>query len=700
MGDNTINSSATTVNRVQPPVQTTPAQQAQPAAAPAQAPAPQQASDQASVAQAGSSATSVSLVDGPQQAAPVEGPAKGPFEYNDRAVSLFNQFAASGKVYSGRVPTLDARAASTFSTELLTKISLAKGGNPEAVASQLEHADPIKTLQQVVGARVDGRFGPETLYKTVQLVQSEIQQADTPEKLAQMKQVLTAFGGKVRGLDDMLAAQTLRVGQTLISGAGTLEQLQQVEQRLQPLAQGNSTLAGMISTKRTAITAETERAAAAERARAEAERAAAAQRDAEAARHAQEAAEQATKQTKLQERQNAIDAAMTPVKDSSKDDDTARHLVSKGYNKDATTSQKVTLINSMLDGFTGDDDEKAIIQILKDDIGSGKINETLTALKKDRVNQLFDDIDGAENDQLLGTLFTASNISADHLKTFTAHMVSAGYDSKLVDLAKGKRGQLSDVAAPIVLNNLLKCSPSGKDEAVRALRQRIGMEGLLMGKVDMSRLYGHMGKDKEKAQFVVDILKGADALQAKINACPADKADERKTLTEARDYALNQAKAAIANADDDQTVEFMKLMVGPSDKTHSLRSFANLPEPLLNQLHKNLDSFWNNTWKTDEEKQYRQLIEDALAVKRRQAFGSDGDASAVPGSNANGYAPAATATAAPAAPAAPPATAAPAAPPATAAPAAQAAPPAAAPAADAVPGAAASAARPRSPNND
>jgi hypothetical protein len=723
MGEMNVTSSAPTeVRPVQAPAPTTPVPQQTPA--PEQAPVPTAPTDQATVAQQGSSTASVSLVDAPSTQPPVEGPANGPFEYNDRAVTLFNQFAASGRVHAGRIPVLDKASAELFSKDLLTKISLANGASPADVEAQLSKADPIKTLQQVIGARTDGRFGPETLYKTVQLVQTLIQHSDTPEKLANAKAVISAFGGKVRGLDDMLAAQTLRVGQSMISGTCSLDELKAVETKLQPVLKDNPTLQSMVDTKRgqltaeaAARTAEAERAAAAAKAQQEAEAAAKAKAEADAAKAAQDAAQKQTEQTRIKERQGAIDVAMQPVKDSSKDDDVARNLVSKGYNKDATTSQKVTLIKSMIDGFTGDDDEKAIIRILTDDIAAGKINETLGALGKKGIGDLFDDIDGAENDQLLGALYTAPNISKEHLNTFTSHMVSEGYESKLVELAKGKRGTLSDTAAPIVLNNLLKTSPAGKDEAVRALKTRIGMEGLLMGKVDMSRLYGHMGKDKDKATFVVDILKTADSLQGKIDhfARPAtpDPAVQAKfdadfkALTDARNYALTQAKAAIANADDDQTVEFMKQMIGSSDKPHSLKSFASLPEPLLNQLYKNLDSFWNNTWKTGEEKQFRQIIEDALAVKRRAAFGSDGDASAVPGAGAydkpapQPAAPTATATATPAPEApkpadpAPVATATPAAPPA-----APVAPPAAPPAEAPAPGAAAAKAAPKSPNND
>lgn len=709
MGDMNVTSSAPTTP-VQAPVPTPPPAQSTPT--PVTAPAPQAPADKASVAQQGSSAASVSLV---ETAPAVEGPANGPFEYNDRAVTMFNQFAASGKVHSGRIPVLDHASAEMFSKDLLAKIAVAKGASPAEVEAMLSSADPVRTLQQVVGARTDGRFGPETLYKTVQLVQSQIQAATTPETLASAKTVISAFGGKVRGLDDMLAAQTLRVGQSLISSATSVDALDQVEKQLQPVLQDNPTLKSMVDTKRSALVAEADRAAAAAKAQQEAEAAAKAKAEAEAANKAKEEADKQAAATHIKDRQDAVDAAMTPVKDTNKDDDVARHLVSKGYNKDATTSQKVTLINSMLDGFTGDDDEKAIIAILKDDIAAGKINETLSALGKKRVGQLFDDIDGKENDQLLTTLYTANNISKDHLNTFTAHMVAEGYESKLVDLGKGKRGTLSDTAAPIVLNHLLKTSPSGKDEAVRGLKTRIGMEGLISGKVDMSRLYGYMGKDKDKAAFVVDILKTADGFQDKINkfarpatpdpAVQAKYDADYKALCDGRDYALAQAKAAIANADDDQTVEFMKQMIGPSDKPHSLKSFASLPEPLLNQLHKNLDSFWNNTWKTSEEKQYRQIIEDALAVKRRAAFGNDGDASAVPGSGAtNPTAPTAAPTTAPADTATPPAgTPAPEAPkaveptPVTAAPPSA---PAAPPADPVAPGAAAAAAAPKSPNND
>lgn len=683
---------------------------AAPAADPKVAAASSAPTDQAAVAKTGAAATSVSLGE-PAAAATteaVQGPAVGPFEYSDKAMSLFNEFAASGKIHSGRIPVLDKGQADSFARSLLSQLARSGGGDPSKVDAELSKADAVKTLQSIVGARTDGRFGPETLYKTLQLVQTLVQNSTSVEKLLKAQPLIASFGGKVRGLDDMLAAQTLRVGEQMINGATTLDQLKQTEAQLAPLTANNPTLSNMIASKRSGLEASAAAAAAQAQAAAEAERAnqataaAAAAKTAQTAAEAgQKAAEAKTEATRVGERQGAINVALKDTKGTSKGDDVSRTLVAEHYNVDATDKQRATMIREMLDGFTGDDDEKAIIQILKDDIASGRINETLAALGPKDCNWMFDDIDGSENDALLKVIFTAPNISKGHLTRFADH-IRGEDDSKLVDLANGKRGQLSETAAHVVLGQLLKSSPSGKDEGVRKLTKQIGMEGMIAAKVDLSRVYGSMGKDKQKAEFVVDILKGADAIQGKINAARSGggSAEDIASLIKQREFALAQTKSALANADDDQTVEFMKLMIGDAKAPHSLKSFAQLPDPILSQLHKNLDSFWNNTWKTDTEKTYRGIISDAQAVKRREAFGNDGDSSAAPGSVAAGGD-----SATPAATPAPKAEAVAATTTGTPAPTVNPAPsnpPAAVakPAAETVPGAAAATASKKSPNND
>ncbi|MBC7545172.1 MAG: hypothetical protein H7338_20790 [Candidatus Sericytochromatia bacterium] len=669
MGHTTINPAATPIPQGAPaaPPSTKPATTA--TAEAVVTPASSAPKDQAAIAKQGSSAATVSLTGSPASAEAVQGPAAVPysdFVYTDKALPLFNEFASTGKVHTGRIPVLDGPTANAFSHSLLAQLDKNAGGDPATFDTRFAKTDSVKNLQKVIGAHVDGRFGPETLYKAVQQTQTRIQGASSVGDLLKAQPSVNTFGGKVRGLDDMLAAKTLQVGEQLINGATSFDQLKQVETQLAPVS--NDTLCNMISSKRSGLEAAATATAATALAALEGARAKTAEASANAAKLAQTAAEDGQKAAKAEtaanhivDRQKAIDVALKPTAGTSKGDDMSRTLVAEHYNIEGTDKQRATMIKEMLSGFTGDDDEKAIIQILKDDIGSNRINETLAALGKDSCNQLFDDLDGDENDLLLKTLFTAPNVSSGHLTRLADHIRTEGYESKFVELAKGKRGELSDTGAAVVLNQLLKSSPAGKDEGVRKLRDRLGMQGMIANKVDLGRVYGSMGNDKQKATFVVDILKGADDIQSKSTGwqfrvasagpggVPTGKLnDQVKELTGQRDYALNQAKSALSHADDDQTVEFMKVMVGDSKAPHSLKSFAQLPEPLLGQAFKNLDGFWNNTWKTDEEKAYRQIVEDAQAVKRRQAFGNDGDSSSAPGAAASGgggVKPAASATA-------------------------------------------------------
>lgn len=614
----------TAITTSTPVQETAPSKATQPLTAPQPAPAetqPEAAAvaaapvrDESSVQARGSSATTVSFADA--SPAPVQGPANGSFSYNDRTVALFNQFMGTSAAHRGRVPYITGAEANRFASAVLTALATSAGADASQVQRDLQGTNPVAYLQTMLAQRypdmkVDHKFGPQTLFYTVQVAQDMIGKADSVGSLQAAKALVQTFGGKVPQLEAMLAAKTLQFGLQQINGASNLSALQAVEEKLQPILAGNPDLTKAIADKRGTLQ-EAER---------QAEAARKAQNEAQAARDAETAAKQATaeaEKAKVNERRAAIDAAITPVAGSSKSDNVARHLVDKGYHDVATAGQRATLIKEMLDGATGTADEKAILQVLNHDIGQGRINETLEALGNKDIKRLYNAIDGKENDQLMTTMFGAENtsISKAHQKTFASHVANRNA-GKLVDIAMGKRGPISDQAAGVLLNEILKADVGGKDKAIQKLVGQLGVSGLVKEGVDLSKLFGHMGNHKQKAEFVVNVLRYAD----------------EAPTAELRSQALNEARQALKEANDNQTVEFMKLMVGPANQPRGLHSFAKLPEGLLNQLHHNLDNFWKNTWKTDEEKQYREIISDALAVRRRAAFGSD-DGNHVPGTGA------------------------------------------------------------------
>lgn len=86
------------------------------------------------------------------------------------------------------------------------------------------------------------------------------------------------------------------------------------------------------------------------------------------------------------------------------DDDATRDLThNPEWNElEVTPEQSAILIIHLLDGFTGDDDENAGLDILRKDIGQGILDDTLLALnKRGRFGQLLDDYDGSEYRDLL-----------------------------------------------------------------------------------------------------------------------------------------------------------------------------------------------------------------------------------------------------------------------------------------------------------
>ncbi len=86
------------------------------------------------------------------------------------------------------------------------------------------------------------------------------------------------------------------------------------------------------------------------------------------------------------------------------DDDNVRDLThDTAWNEiEINEKQSATLLIHLLDGFTGDDDEDAGLEILRKDIGEGILDPTLLELnQRGRFGQLLDDYDGSQYHELL-----------------------------------------------------------------------------------------------------------------------------------------------------------------------------------------------------------------------------------------------------------------------------------------------------------
>jgi hypothetical protein len=96
------------------------------------------------------------------------------------------------------------------------------------------------------------------------------------------------------------------------------------------------------------------------------------------------------------------------------EDDKARNLVSHSSHEDLqqmSDGQLVQMINAMLDGPTGDDDEAAILKILE----SSDCDRRANLVKRVGLDRLLSDIDGTEWDQLVILLVKCGIIGFDRM---------------------------------------------------------------------------------------------------------------------------------------------------------------------------------------------------------------------------------------------------------------------------------------------
>lgn len=84
------------------------------------------------------------------------------------------------------------------------------------------------------------------------------------------------------------------------------------------------------------------------------------------------------------------------IEDDQDSDNKARAVVSKGLFKGTGLDIRILLIREMLSGFTGDDDEQAILEILKD----ATAKERKTVAERIGLEELYDNFHGSELDEL------------------------------------------------------------------------------------------------------------------------------------------------------------------------------------------------------------------------------------------------------------------------------------------------------------
>lgn len=150
------------------------------------------------------------------------------------------------------------------------------------------------------------------------------------------------------------------------------------------------------------------------------------------------------------------------------DDDYVRDTITDAHLKLATAAQKAGMIVNLLDGATGDEDEAKILMILRYDP-----NGTLAALKAGgNLDWLFDDMDGAEYDQLMA--IDASEIKARRIQKLLSRnvvdwVVSASECRQVIAILKGapkkERALLIGriISADLLMNFLKNVDPADRD---------------------------------------------------------------------------------------------------------------------------------------------------------------------------------------------------------------------------------------------
>jgi hypothetical protein len=164
------------------------------------------------------------------------------------------------------------------------------------------------------------------------------------------------------------------------------------------------------------------------------------------------------------------------------DDDVARGIIAEGLHASNTIAAQMELLDAMLAGATGNEDEAAILILLQDTA----FTASLTSAK---VDEIYANLDWGEADQLLMLLLRAGkvNINDERIDDNTCRLlVSDGYYAELV---------VSDRA--VVIYKLLDgaCLVEDEDAILTVLRADAGNTASLIAGVDMSELIASFQDD-------------------------------------------------------------------------------------------------------------------------------------------------------------------------------------------------------------
>lgn len=131
-----------------------------------------------------------------------------------------------------------------------------------------------------------------------------------------------------------------------------------------------------------------------------------------------------------------LSRALNEIIDSFWDDDAARASVAAGIHRSIDVVQRAKLLNRMLNGACLDEDEQAILTVLRDSIATGEV-EQLARLCEGGVLRLIDKFDGEEYVQLMALLYVDAHITDIPLDDDVAR--------KLVELGLHPRMDMVDV---------------------------------------------------------------------------------------------------------------------------------------------------------------------------------------------------------------------------------------------------------------
>ncbi len=185
------------------------------------------------------------------------------------------------------------------------------------------------------------------------------------------------------------------------------------------------------------------------------------------------------------------------------DDDDVRELIGPAELRLATAAQKARLIEHLLDGFTGDDDEAKILEILGACRGRA-FDAVLSELHgRGRLQQLFDDVHGAEYRQLLALVSERTTDPAMVGATVRCLCDSRVRDverSAILALLRGaeSRGELTAVARAVTRGgaNQVLCRLDDAPEILRLLSPSPAAPSIPGGRIAGPLDLGQLGEER------------------------------------------------------------------------------------------------------------------------------------------------------------------------------------------------------------